>query len=259
MADRSSYTQGTPSWTDLSTTDQDAAKQFYSELFGWEPDDQDVGGGMTYSLMKLDGSDAAAIAPQPEQQRDAGAPPAWNTYITVESADDALNRVQQLGGQVHAPAFDVMQAGRMGVAQDPQGAFFMVWEAREHLGAETVNAPGAMCWNELATTDVDAAARFYGELFGWKATPFEGSEIPYMTVANADDHTIGGIRASTENEPAYWLVYFGCEDLQASVRRAEEIGGQRVFGPVEMDMGSFAGIADPQGAIFALYAGRFDD
>src|SRR5947209_9468775 len=108
MADRSSYTQGTPSWTDLSTTNQDAAKQFYGELFGWEADDQDVGGGVTYSLMKLDGYDAAAIAPQPEQQRDAGAPSAWNTYISVDSADDALNRVQQLGGQVHAPAFAVM-------------------------------------------------------------------------------------------------------------------------------------------------------
>src|SRR5947209_15487197 len=125
MGERTSYSPGAFSWTDLTTPDQDGAKRFYVELFGWEAEDQDIGQGMTYSMMKLGGRDVAAISPQPQQQRDAGAPPVWNSYITVESADDALARAGELGATVHAQAFDVFDVGRMGVVQDPQGAFFL--------------------------------------------------------------------------------------------------------------------------------------
>src|SRR3954451_2728448 len=98
MAKRTQYTPGTFSWVDLQTPDQPAAKQFYTGLFGWEADDRPVGDGVVYSMMNLDGEEAAAISPQPEQQREAGAPPAWNSYITVASADESLSRVPELGG-----------------------------------------------------------------------------------------------------------------------------------------------------------------
>src|SRR6516164_2938300 len=122
MGQRTKYTPGTFSWTDLTTTDQDAAKLFYRELFGWETTDRPVGDGIYYTMASVDGQDVAAISPQPQQQRDMGAPPTWNSYITVESADQTLERAGQLGATVHAPAFDVMDVGRMGVVQDPQGA-----------------------------------------------------------------------------------------------------------------------------------------
>src|SRR5438874_10808958 len=118
-------------------------------------------------MQRLGGKDVAAIAPQPEVQRDAGAPPAWQSYITVASADAAVERARELGGTVHAPAFDVMEAGRMGVIQDPQGAFLLVWQPRQHSGAALVNEPGAFVWNELNTTDPEAAIPFYSGLFGW--------------------------------------------------------------------------------------------
>src|SRR6202011_1960983 len=112
----------------------------------------------------------AAVSQQPEQQRAAGVPPTWNSYISVQGADETLERAKQLGATVHAPAFDVMDVGRMGVVQDPQGAFFMVWEPKAHIGASLVNAPGALAWNELACTDKDVAHNFYSELFGWEIT-----------------------------------------------------------------------------------------
>src|SRR5437764_2200536 len=171
MGERTSYTPGTFCWTDLATPDPDAAKSFYGQLFGWQADDQPMGEGLYYSMMKLGGRDVAAISPQPQQQRDAGAPPVWNSYITVESADDALARAGELGATVHAQAFDVFDVGRMGVVQDPQGAFFLTWQPKSHIGASLVNGPGALSWNELATTDVDASAAFYGQLFGWTTEP----------------------------------------------------------------------------------------
>jgi predicted enzyme related to lactoylglutathione lyase len=260
MAKRTQYTPGTPSWTDLTTTDQEAAKTFYGSLFGWTADDQPVGDGVFYSMMKLGGENVAAISPQPQQQQEAGAPPAWNTYITVENADEALERARGLSGTVHAPAFDVMDAGRMGVVQDPQGAFFLVWEPKRNPGASLVNAPGALSWNELVTTDMEASASFYSELFGWTATPVEDFGMPYMTFKNRDGRTNGGIRAASETEPCYWLVYFGSEDVQASLAQVSELGGNAIMGPLEIGQGMALGAAsDPQGAVFALYQGPYED
>ena len=124
MGKRTEHAPGTFSWVDLTTSDAAAAKAFYGGLFGWEAEDLPVGDGAFYSMMRLDGKDVAAIAPQPQQQREAGAPSSWNSYVTVESADAAADKASQLGATVHAPAFDVMEAGRMAVIQDPQGTWF---------------------------------------------------------------------------------------------------------------------------------------
>ena len=258
MAERTTYAPGTFSWTDLATTDQDAAKQFYGQLFGWSAIDNDIGEGMVYSMMQIDGKDVAAISPQMQQQREAGMPPVWSSYITVESADAAADKAQKLGATVHAPPFDVMDVGRMAVVQDPQGAFFMPWEPKRHIGASLVNAPGALCWNELASPDPDASAEFYRELFGWKIEPFEGMEMPYLGIQNSDGHGNGGIRPAMEAEPSYWLVYFGTEDPEAGASKAGELGAS-TLAQMDIGVGKIAVLQDPQGAVFALYAGRFDD
>jgi len=261
MGTRTKYTPGTFSWTDLTTPDQDASKSFYTSLFGWEADDQPMGDGAVYSMMKLDGENVGAISPQPQQQRDAGVPPVWNSYITVESADETLARARELGGHVHADAFDVFEAGRMGVVQDPQNAFFLVWEPRQHIGASLVNGPGALCWNELHVPDLDAAEEFYGQLFGWTSEPFEASPEPYRIIKNAEGHTNGAMSsAMAPGAPPHWLVYFGSEDADATTARVGELGGTTLAGP--MDIGSVARVSvvqDPQGAIFALYSGQFED
>lgn len=259
MGERTQYSPGIFSWTDLTTPDQDAAKRFYTQVFGWEAVDTPIGDGMTYSIMRLEGKDVAAISPQPQQQREAGVPPTWNSYITVESADDALERAGKLGATVHAPAFDVFDAGRMGVLQDPQGAFFEVWEPKQHVGASLVNAPGALSWNELASPDPDASAAFYRELFGWKIEALEGMEMPYLGIQHADGHGNGGIRPAQENEPCYWLVYFGAGDIDATDAKATELGATSLVSPMDIGVGKIGVVQDPDGAVFGLYAGRFDD
>jgi predicted enzyme related to lactoylglutathione lyase len=260
MGERTTYTPGTFSWADLSTTDQDGAKRFYGELFGWEATDNPVGDGVVYSMMSIDGKDAAAISPQPEQQREAGAPPAWNCYITVDSADDALAKARQLGANVHADAFDVMDVGRMGVVQDPQGAYFLVWEPKTHIGASIVNAPGAISWNELASPDPEASGSFYSQLFGWSTEAVEGMDMTYLMIKTAAGTMNGGIRPQMPGEPPYWLVYFGAQDAEQSASKIKELGGAVLAGP--MAVGSWGTIAiarDPQGAVFAVFAGHFDD
>ncbi len=260
MGERTSYTPGTFSWTDLSTPDQEGAKAFYTGLFGWEVVDNPIGENAVYSMMLLEGRPVAAISPQQEQQRDAGVPPMWNSYVTVESADATAARAGELGATVHAGPFDVMQAGRMAVVQDPQGAFFELWEPKEHIGAGLVNAPGALSWNELATPDITASSQFYSELLGWQVEPLQGMEMPYSVIRTAAGNSNGGIRpAMPPGTPPHWLVYLGCDDIGASLRTAEELGGRALTDVIDMGTGKFAPVQDPQGAIFALYSGQFED
>ena len=260
MAERTNYEPGTFSWTDLNTTDQDAAKTFYAGLFGWTYFDAPVGDDVYYSMASIGDKMVAAISIQPQQQRDAGAPPAWNSYVTVQSADETLARAAELGATVHAQAFDVMDAGRMGVVQDPQGAWFLVWEPKQHIGAGLVNAPGALSWNELGSPDPDGSAKFYGDLFGWETSPMEGSETPYLVIRNAAGNTNGGIRPpAPPGTPPFWLVYFATDDLDGTLAKVSELGGDVLVGLTDIGIAKIAVAQDPQGAVFALYSGHLDD
>lgn len=257
MGERTQYTPGTFCWADLATTDQDGAKAFYGQLFGWEAEDMPVGDGAVYSMMRRDGKNVAAIATQPQQQRDAGAPPAWQSYVSVESADATASRASELGATVHAGPFDVLEAGRMAVIQDPQGAFFLLWQPRNHFGAALVNAPGALAWNELGSPDHDASAAFYRDLFGWETSEFETSPDPYLIVSNGG-HGNGGIRpAIPPGTPPYWLVYFGIDAIDDGLAKVEQLGGTKLAGPVDIQIARIGIVQDPQGAVFALYDGEF--
>jgi uncharacterized protein len=258
MGERTQYIPGTFCWTDLATTDQQAAKAFYGELFGWEAEDLPVGDGASYSMMRLDGRDVAAIATQPQQQRDAGVPPAWQSYVSVESADASADRARELGAAVHAGPFDVLDVGRMAVIQDPQGAFFMLWEPRSHFGAGLVNAPGALAWNELASPDHEASAAFYGDLFGWETSQFEASPDPYFVISNRG-HGNGGIRPEQPpGTPPSWLVYFGIDAIDAGLAKVEQLGGSKLAGPIDIQIAKVGIVQDPQGAVFAIYDGEFE-
>jgi uncharacterized protein len=260
MGERTQHTPGTFSWADVSTSDQPAAKEFYIGLFGWDANDSPVGDGVVYSMMEEDGKDVAAVSPQPQQQREAGVPPLWNSYITVESADDSAAKAKELGATVHAPPFDVMDVGRMAVIQDPQGAFFMIWEPRSNIGAQLVNGPGRLSWNELATPDLDASVEFYAGLFGWTTHEMEGMATRYVVIQN-DGRANGGIRAlgPGEQTPPHWLVYFGIDDIDQGLAKVEELGGTKLAGPIDIGIAKIGVVQDPQGATFALYDGRFED
>ncbi len=259
MGERTQYSPGTFSWTDVTTPDQDRAKAFYARLFGWELEDNPVGDGVVYTIASLGGRAVAAISPQPQQQRDAGVPPIWNSYISVKDADATLTRAKELGASVHAPAFDVMEAGRMGVVQDPQSAYFLVWQAKERIGAGLVNEPGALAWNELGSPDLDGSAAFYGDLFGWTTTPMQDADPPYLVIQRADGQANGGIRPpAPPGTPPSWLVYFACQQIDAALTKVGELGGTVLVGATDIGVAKIGVVQDDQGAVFALYDGRLD-
>jgi predicted enzyme related to lactoylglutathione lyase len=253
MGERTSYPPGTFCWVDLMVPDQDAAKAFYTALFGWDYQDFPIPGGGTYSVAQVDGKAVAAIVPPPEQ----GIAPHWNCYVSVEDADAVAARAQELGATVVVPAGDAGESGRVAVFQDPQGAMLSVWQPGQHFGAALVNGPGLLSWNDLLSPDVEASAAFYRELFGWTIEPIPGADGQYWSITN-DGRTNGGLMPMPPGGHPAWNLYFGVEDAEAAIARAGELGAQIVMGPMLVPGGKFAVLRDPQNAVFSVAAGQFD-
>jgi uncharacterized protein len=258
MGTRTEHAPGTFSWVDLTTNDTAGAKRFYGELLGWEFEDNPIpeeAGGGVYTMCKVQGSNAAAISGQREGDP---SPPHWNNYVTVESADEFAKKAGELGGDVAMEPFDVMVAGRMAVVADPTGAFLAGWEPRESIGAERVNEPGCLTWNELHTPDVAAALEFYTGLFGWNTEEMDTGGGPQYVVIKVGERTNGGVMDTQEGEPPNWLPYFVVDDRDAAAEKAKELGATELarFDPPQ---GQIAVLTDPQGAPFGIFAGQLDD
>lgn len=255
-----SYKQGTPSWLDLSTTDVAGAKAFYSALFGWQYQDNPMGDGQFYSMALIDGSSAAALYAQQTEEAEMGLPPHWKVYITVDDVEATASKVTELGGTLIMEPFDVFEAGRMCIVQDPSGAVIQFWQAKTQIGAEVRDEHGALTWAELLTSDQDGAGDFYSELLGIDVdkdtmpTP-EGGPYHMLMVGGMP---AAGIMVSPPHlvemgVPPHWEIYFRVDDATATVETAKSLGAEIHFGPEVLPMvGTFAVIQDPQGAVFGV-------
>ncbi|MGW2405025.1 VOC family protein [Streptomyces sp. NPDC001739] len=242
-------TPGAPCWVELGTSDVDAAKVYYREVFGWraETDLRPEAGG--YTVFLLGAAPVAAVTPLYAP----GQPTAWTVSFATRDADALAAAVTEAGGrQVMAP-MDVFQQGRFAVLADPEGALFSVWQARDFPGAALLNAPGSLGWVELATRDEEAAKHFYTQVFGWTVGTHE--DYPQWGVDGAD---FGGLSALDEFYPddvrAHWLPYFAVADVDETAARAAESGGMLLVPPTNVPEGPrIAVVRDPQGASFGIH------
>ncbi|MFL5867306.1 MAG: VOC family protein [Thermoleophilaceae bacterium] len=251
MPERNEYAPGTPSWVDLAAPDLDVAKSFYGGLFGWDTEEagpQDEVGD--YAFFLLNGKRVCAFGSPSE-----GEPPSWRTYVAVADVDETADKVKDAGGEILFGPADIMDAGRMVTFKDTEGAIVGAWQPGEHQGAQLVNEPGAISWNELATGDPDAAKSFYTEVFGWETEDRDLGEIPYITL-KVDDRPVGGMLPLTDKAPEgtspHWLPYFAVEDFDAAIEKAGELDGEVVAPKADTPAGPFAVLKDPSGAAFAV-------
>jgi predicted enzyme related to lactoylglutathione lyase len=252
-----SYAPGTFCWADLGTPDAGDAKRFYTALFGWTAEDRPMGPDAFYTMLTHQGSAVAALYPQ-DPVSGAGVPH-WLNYISVESASDTARHTRELGGTVVVEPFDVLDVGRMALVQDATGAVVALWQARRHAGAGIIGETGAMCWNELATSDTGRAEAFYAGLFGWSATTRDMGGTRYTTFARHGEPCCGmlPIDAPRGPVPPQWLVYFAVSDCDGQVALVQSLGGAVRVPPADVaGVGRFAVVADPQGATFAIVERR---
>jgi predicted enzyme related to lactoylglutathione lyase len=271
MAKRDRYPAGVPCWVDTSQADPRAAADFYGGLLGWKLEDvMPPEAPAPYFEATLDGGRVAAVGAQTKPGT-----PSWETYIAVESADEAAERVRANGGTVVAEPFDVFTAGRMAACTDPEGVTFSVWQAGEHFGAEVVNVAGSWNWSALNTRDPEDAQRFYGAVFGWEfdASGF-GASIMVRRPGYADylesiepgikaRHAAGGAPPGFSDAIAWidpidgdrspgWSVTFTVDDADAAAARTTELGGTVLAEPFDVPWQRLTVIRDPQGAHLTL-------
>lgn len=268
MSERDRYIPGVPCWVDTNQPDPQAACRFYADLFGWEVEQVLPDGG--YAIGRIRGGDVAGVASIPDD-----APPVatWNTYVWVDSADETAARARQAGGQATEPV-DVLDAGRMSVITDPEGATCCAWQPKAHRGAQVVNEHGSLNFNTLATRDLDGAKAFYGAVFGWEAlalpsgimwtlpgygdhleaaTPGLREQMAAMGAPDGFIDVVAAVEPIADDDattPAHWGVTFGVDDADETAARAKDLGGEVVAGPVDAPWVRMAVIRDPQGAMF---------
>jgi predicted enzyme related to lactoylglutathione lyase len=241
------YDPGQFCWVELATSDAQAAKKFYTDLFGWSYDEVPMGDQPPYNLAKLATGQVGAVYENKQ------VPPNWLSYVCVASADETAAKAKSLGANVVAEPMDVFEYGRMAVLTDPEGATFALWEPRKHIGAQVSNEAGSFCWNELMAHDGAGERKFYTSLFGWTA-----KESPEYTEWHDGDKARGGFmemkEARFEGVPPFWNTYFLVDDVDQSAAKAKSLGGSVHHEPTDIpNVGRFAVLGDPQGASLALF------
>lgn len=254
MQEVKSYPNGIFSWIDLATTDLAGAKAFYQGLFGWEAVDVPTDQGTTYTMFQIDGKNVAGGGEMSADMQEQGMPPFWSSYVKHDDVDSIAQKISDAGGNIMFPPMDVMEEGRMTMAMDPTGAPFGVWQPRNHIGAQVVNSPGALVWNELQTPELASAKEFYTSVFGWS---HQTDENGYVVVLQ-DERAHAGMMEIDESwgdVPPNWAVYIMVEDVEATAAKAKELGGNLLMEVTSAgEMGSFIVIQDPQGAVFTAMA-----
>jgi predicted enzyme related to lactoylglutathione lyase len=247
------YEPGTPCWTDLMVPDQQAALDFYRDLFGWQGEigPEEYGG---YSVCTQRGKSVAGIMKTMSMGDQPPPPPVWTSYFSSDDADAAKAAIAANGGTEIVPVADVSTLGRMLIAADPQGAVFGIWQPREFKGAEVVNEHGALSWNQLYVPDPKAAGPFYRAVLGVQAAPMP--DMPEFTGFKVKDRFVAGVQGMDQlppKTPPHWLVNFNVDDADSTVAAAVHAGATLLAPAFDLEhVGRLAVIQDPQGAVFSV-------
>ena len=224
------------------TDDATVAARFYSELLGAGIETASMDGFEYRTLKAGEGSHAGFVQ---KDEATAQVPSHWYPYVHVDDVDASVGKARALGAQlVHGPA-DVGDMLRFAVLGDPQHATFGV------ITGDDDRPGGVFAWDELHASEPDAAASFYGGLFGWTTAPF----VEQYRVFNLAESGVGGLMQERGgSQAAYWLAYFAVEDTDAAAARAMELGAGMIVPPESMeDVGRYAVLTDPTGAAFGLH------
>jgi uncharacterized protein len=231
-------------WHEQVSSDPKQAQDFYTQLFGWGTEAFKPG-EVDYTMMSSGGQVHGGFGTAQE----GAPPPHWLSHVAVEDLDETIEKTKAAGGRLATGPFDMADVGRMAIIADPQDAFLGVYQPE---GDESP-PEGVFVWDELGTTDVDGAQRFYEQVFGW-TTSNMGPEYGGYRIFNRGETGVGGLMALPhEGIPPHWQPYVAVDDADATVAKAKELGANALLEPMDVPkVGRIAVLNDPQGATFGI-------
>lgn len=242
---------GAPCWIDLTTSDVARAQDFYGTVFGWTFESA----GPEYGGYVNAAKDARPVAGLMANPPDAGAPDRWVTYFHTGDIDPTLAAVTRGGGSV-CMAMEVPAKGHMGLATDPSGAVFGLWQPLGHRGFEVIGEAGSPVWHQLTTRDYAAAVDFYRDVLGWRTEAVaDTDEFRYATALFDGQQLLGvmdGHACLAQDVPPNWAIFFGAEDVDKTLRVIADNGGAVLRAAEDTPYGRLAAASDPTGAVFNL-------
>jgi len=253
-------------WYELMTPDPDAATAFYDAVVGWRIGPRESG-EMDYRMIAIAGAGnvGGVMRLSPEMQAN-GARPGWLGYVGVNDVDAMVSAVEHHGGKTLMPAQDLPGVGRFAMIADPQGAPLYIMKPTPPPGQEgsvsdvfSVDQPQHVRWNELATSDPDAAVHFYKQHFGWhQQGDMDMGPMGKYRFLQHGGVGIGAVMSKPPQMPvSMWSYYIGVDDIDRAIKAIEAGGGTVVHGPQEIPGGEFSlNAIDPQQAMFGLVGPR---
>jgi predicted enzyme related to lactoylglutathione lyase len=242
---------------DVLTPDLAASKAFYQELFGWHSytlTTPDYGDYEVFTLSDVQGPEVAGMQELPDPTQ----PSSWTCYFLTDDVQASVEAIRAEGGQELIAPFWISDVGEMALCSDMENADFALWMPGNLKGTGVVDEPSAMCRVELVCHDVEEACRFYGKIFGWRAT--EHGERVRRIDFGLGGRSIGGVVCLDELRPygfgeqAHWVPYFQVTDCDTTATRAAQLGARVLLPPTSTALGRYSVMADPAGARLAVIA-----
>jgi predicted enzyme related to lactoylglutathione lyase len=235
-------------WHEQVSDEPKQAESFYTQLFGWGIEVFKAQ-GMDYTMISSGGQTHGGFG----QAQEGAPPPHWLSHIGVENLDETLEKAKSAGGKVVAGPFDMEDVGRMAILSDSQGAYVSAYQSL----SEGSGSAGVFVWDELGTTDADGAQSFYEQVFGW-TTKDMGEEYGGYRIFHRGEEQVGGLMKNPDPSiPAAWTPYVAVEDADETCRKATELGASVIVEPIDVpNIGRFAVLQDPQGAVFGIIKGE---
>ncbi len=266
MTIRETPPAGVPCWVDLWTSDVEAARRFYGDLFGWTADDPAPEFGGYFGFQREGRQIAGAMGDmgEPGSEFFMAADDTWKIYLAAPDIEATAAAAQAAGAELLGEVMPVGELGAQVVLRDPTGAHLGFWKPGTHPGFTVLDEPGAPSWFELFTRDHDTALDFYSSLFDVEVERVgDSDEFRYSTLVGPSDcGQVAGIMDASawlpDEVPAHWSVYWYVDDADDAVTRVESLGGSVVVAPEDTPYGRLATVADPMGAVFKLRSGPVD-
>ncbi|MFC1746539.1 VOC family protein [Candidatus Riflebacteria bacterium] len=241
---------GTFVWCEHLSFEPERAKEFYSQLFGWNIKETEMEGSGKYEMIHSGETPIGGLGGLQKGEQNSY----WLAYLSVANLEESIETIEKNGGKIHLPITNIPNIGSFTIATDSQGAIFAPFKSVDDTpGYDSSQVPTSFCWHELLTREPQKACSFYRELLNWEFREMDfGEEMPYQLVSNPGAE--GAHAGITKRDRTAWLQYISVDEVDSVAKMAEKLGGKVLNPPADIqDIGRFCQVEDPTGAVFFIF------